>query len=78
MKCCFSRAWLFRGDRNFFDAFNSLERNSKGTVSAKFKLLIPMFYLVLSSANVPMPTPVLQLTPGSIAYGTMWVGKQDN
>jgi hypothetical protein len=42
---------LFRGDRNFFDAFNSLERNSKRTVSAKFKLLIPMFCLVLSSAN---------------------------
>ena len=51
MKCCFSCAWLFRGDRNFFDAFNSLERNSKRTVSAKFKLLIPMFWLVLSSAN---------------------------
>ena len=51
MKCCFSCAWLFRGDRNFFDAFNSLERNSKRTVSAKFKLLIPMFCLLLSSAN---------------------------
>jgi hypothetical protein len=70
MKSCFLHAWLFLGGPNFVVASSSVERITKGAISAKIRILVLLFCFVVFSARAA--TWYVDNTATGSNNGTSW------